>query len=72
VKGRIDHVLGVCPEMWFTVDDQLVHANADTDYKGKDTSCKDLRDDKQVTVKGTVESIAGRQYVLAQSIELKK
>jgi hypothetical protein len=71
VKGRVDHLFGFCPDVWFNVNDQLVHATADTEYKGKDNSCSDLRD-KQVTVKGPVQTILDRQYVLAQSIEIKK
>jgi hypothetical protein len=72
VRGRIENLFGVCPEAWFSVNDQLIHANADTDYKKKDDSCRDLREGKQVTVRGTVQTALGRQYVLAESIEIKK
>jgi len=70
VKGHVDNVFGSCPDLWFTVDRQLVHVNDSTDYRKKG-SCRDIREGRDVTVKGTEQTFAGREYVLAASIEIK-
>lgn len=71
VKGRIDNLFGICPEVWFSVDGRLVHTTGRTDYKHGD-GCRDLRDGRNVTVKGTSQVLFGRDYLLAESIDLKK
>ncbi len=71
VKGRIDNLFGICPEVWFSVDGRLVHTTGGTDYKHGD-SCRDLRDGRNVTVKGTSQVLFGRDYLLAESIDIKK
>ena len=71
VKGRIDNLFGVCPEVWFSVDGRLVHTTGGTDYKHGD-SCRDLRERRNVTVKGTSQVLFGRDYLLAGLIDIKK
>jgi len=71
VKGRISNLFGLCPEVWFSVNDQLVHTTGDTDYKHGD-GCRDLRNDRQVEVKGSMQSLLGRTYLQADVIDMKK
>jgi hypothetical protein len=56
--------------VWFTVDSRLVHATSDTNYKHGD--CRDLRPGRGVTVTGTPQTQLLTQFLLAQSIDLKK
>jgi hypothetical protein len=70
LKGQVDNLFGFCPDVWFTVQDRLVHANDDTKFKKGD--CKDLPGAKEVTVRGVTQTFAGRDYVQAQTIEVKK
>jgi hypothetical protein len=71
VKGRVDNVFGSCPDLWFSVDRQFVHVTEETDYPKKD-SCGDIRERREVTVTGTEQTFAGRTYLLARSIDIKK
>ena len=71
IKGKIDHLFGVCPEVWFAVDDRIVKTGADTGYNKKN-SCRDLHEDDDVVVRGTVQTLVDRTYVQAQSIDIKK
>jgi len=70
VKGRISNLFGLCPEVWFSVEDQLVHTTGATDYKRGD-SCRDLQNGRQVTVKGSMQTLLGRTYLQADVIEIK-
>ena len=36
LKGKVDNLFGFCPDVWFTVQDRLVHANDDTKFKKGD------------------------------------
>jgi len=71
VKGKLDHLVGVCPDVWFTVGDRLVHATVLTDYK-KNQSCRDLQAGKGVSVNGIPQVLLDPHFLLATSIEIKK
>jgi hypothetical protein len=71
VGGKIDHLVGDCPAVWFTVNDTLVHTDDGTAYSKHD-KCDDLRNDRKVTVQGVNRTLLGRQFLLAQSIDIEK
>jgi hypothetical protein len=71
VNGKITNLFGFCPEVWFSVDDQLVHTTGDTDYKRGD-GCRDLRNGSNVAVKGRMQTLLGRSYLQADVIEINK
>jgi hypothetical protein len=71
VDGKIDHLFGDCPSVWFTVNDTLVHTSADTNYSKHD-SCEELRNDRRVTVDGVSRTLLGRTFLDAQSIDIEK
>ncbi len=71
MKGKLDHLVGVCPDVWFTVNDRLVHATVLTDYK-KDESCRDLKAGRQVNVEGVPQVLVDPHFLLATSIDIKK
>jgi hypothetical protein len=70
LKGQVTNLFGLCPEVWFSVADQLVHTTGDTDYKRGD-SCRDLRNGRDVVVKGSTQTLFGRSYFQADFIEIK-
>jgi len=70
VKGRITNLFGLCPEVWFSVDDQLVHTTGATDYKHGD-GCRDLRNGREVQVKGSMQTLFGRSYLQADAVDIK-
>lgn len=57
LKGKVDDVQGGCPSVTFTVDGRTVQANGDTKYE--DGSCRSLRKDVKVEVKGVQLSNGG-------------
>lgn len=71
MKGRIANLFGLCPDVWFSVGDQLVHATFATDYKHHD-GCGDLRNGRNVAVSGSMQSLLGRDFLQADSIDIKK
>jgi hypothetical protein len=71
IKGRIDRLFGECPDVWFTIGDRLARVNEQTEYN-KHNTCRDLREDREVVVKGTNQTFNGRNYVLARTIDIKK
>ena len=64
-------MFGSCPDVWFTVKERLVHATGETAYN-KGDGCRDLREDREVTVHGTTQTYNGHDYVLAKTIDIKK
>jgi hypothetical protein len=70
-------IRGSCPAVQFPLRDWIVHTNGSTAYtKG---SCKDLKEDRQVIVRGTVQGQEqgqqdgeGKGSLLATSIEVQK
>lgn len=71
VRGEVDDLFGDCPEVWFTVDDTLVHTDSTTSYSKHD-GCGDLRNDRKVTVQGVNRTLLGRRFLQAQSIDIEK
>jgi hypothetical protein len=69
LSGRVSRLAGRCPTVTFQVEGRSIATDRHTDYRGKKTSCDDLRNDRQVTVRGRVYSDGS---VLAQRIELTK
>jgi hypothetical protein len=68
VSGRVDDdVDGRCPDVKFEVKDYKVRTTSSTVYVSG--SCRDLKEDKQVTVRGTQES---NRSIVATRIEFKK
>ena len=70
MKGKLDHLVGTCPDVWFTVKGRLVHATFLTEYKHKDKTCDDLKNGRDVTVTG-VPQLVVPLFLLAQSIDIK-
>ena len=69
INGEIDHLFGSCPDLWLTIDDQLVRTTKDTTFKKG--NCRDLREGTKVTARGTVQSFSDRSYILANTVEIK-
>lgn len=65
--GDVKNLDGSCPSLRFDVEERTVITNDDTNFKKG--SCKDVREDHKVDVKGQVQS-SGR--VLAQEVEIHK
>jgi hypothetical protein len=71
-RGKVERVSGSCPDVWlsFRDDDRIARTTGDTTYKKRD--CSDLRHDSDIVVRGIMQTLGDRPYVLAQSIEFKK
>lgn len=54
LDGEVSLLLGVCPNLTFTVSQRLVQTDADTNFKGM--RCSDMRNGRAVHVKGVVRS----------------
>lgn len=68
MSGRVDDdVDGSCPSVKFELKDYRVRTTSSTVYVSG--SCKDLKEDKQITVRGEQES---NRSIVATSIEFKK
>ena len=68
ISGRVDDdVEGSCPAVRFELKDYKVRTTSSTVYVGG--SCKDLKEDRQITVRGEQES---NRSIVAARIEFKK
>jgi len=54
LKGKVSGLTGQCPSLAFMVSARIVRTTTDTDFK--DLRCNDLRDGREVRVKGVVQA----------------
>jgi len=54
LKGKISFLIGRCPDLGFTLSGRIVRTDANTEFKG--LKCADLKNGKNVRVKGVVRT----------------
>ena len=54
LEGRVSAISGSCPSLTFTVENQVVRTDSQTEYRhGR---CSDVRNDRKVDVRGYIQA----------------